>query len=171
MDDWSKVPSRQAVSEPAPNPPTTMSHDPERPPDSACRVKRPQPGADQPCPHNRPLDPAGLARHHLNQPGAEPRNPFTTGVIPDRDADDPQPARTQTSKTARPPLTSTAPSWMTNAPAYQRTFLFRYYREADPPREDRHHDDDDESDQKQLYRHGRSMFLQRSSASPFLLRL
>jgi len=28
-----------------------------------------------------------------------------------------------------------------------------------PPREHRHHDDDDESDQKQLYCHGRSMFL------------
>lgn len=39
-----------------------------------------------------------------------------------------------------------------------------------PPRDHRHHDDDDESDQKQLYCHGRSMFPERSSVSPFLLR-
>jgi len=39
------------------------------------------------------------------------------------------------------------------------------------PREHRHQDDDDQSDQKELYCHGRSMFLSRSSVFHFLLRL
>src|SRR6266513_2123212 len=74
MDDWSKVPSRRAVSEPAPNhqSPLTeeIAHDPL--PDSACRVKRPT-GDDCPYPAARALDPPGLARQHRTEVGAKPR--------------------------------------------------------------------------------------------------
>jgi hypothetical protein len=40
-----------------------------------------------------------------------------------------------------------------------RCCLFAMAYQPYPSREHRHHDDDDESDQKQLYCHGRSMFL------------
>ena len=80
MDDWSNLPSRQAVSEPAPNHQSTMTITNALLPDSPGRVKRPQPGADHPRPRSTAPDPAGLARQPGNQSGAEPQNPNNHGT-------------------------------------------------------------------------------------------
>src|ERR1700760_4925606 len=74
MDDWSLLPSRNAASEPAPNPqsPMTTTTLPAR----LTRPRQAPPaGADHPRPHTTTLDPAGLARQPRNQSGAKPRNP------------------------------------------------------------------------------------------------
>ena len=82
MDDWSKVPSRQAVSEPAPNHQSPLS----RPASTTARLspppQAPTHGADHARPQHRALDPSGLTRQHGNQAGAEPRNPFYHRPIP-----------------------------------------------------------------------------------------
>src|ERR1700757_655636 len=74
MDDWSLLPSRNAVSEPAPNPqsPMTTTTLPARLPRPR---QAPPAGADHPRPQNTALDPAGLARQPINQSGANPQNP------------------------------------------------------------------------------------------------
>src|SRR5512140_3293656 len=78
MDDWSLLPSRNAVSEPAPNPTSTMTT--TAPPARLTRPRQaPTPGADHPRPHNTALDPNGLARQPANQAGAEPQNPNDPG--------------------------------------------------------------------------------------------
>src|ERR1700748_3634874 len=81
MDDWSLLPSRNAVSEPAPNPqsPKTTTTPPAR----LTRPRQAPPaGADHPRPHTTTLDPAGLARQPRNQSGAKPRNPNHHGPHP-----------------------------------------------------------------------------------------
>src|ERR1700758_3482066 len=73
MDDWSLLPSRNAVSEPAPNPqsPMTTTTLPAR----LTRPRQAPPArADHPRPHTTALDPAGLARQPINQSGTNPRN-------------------------------------------------------------------------------------------------
>ena len=81
MDDWSLLPSRNAVSEPAPNPQTTMTTT-----TLPARLTRPRQappaGADHPCPQTTALDPAGLAWQPINQSGAKPRNPNHHGPHP-----------------------------------------------------------------------------------------
>ena len=104
MDDWSLLPSRNAVSEPAPNPqsPMTTTTFPAR----LTRPRQAPPaGADHPRPHRTALDPARLARQPLNQSGAEPRNPskYTTFTI---HSDHPG---TRTQKIPQPPLDNTRP--------------------------------------------------------------
>jgi hypothetical protein len=87
MDDWSKVPSRQAVSEPAPNHQSPMSQREHLPlPDSAGRVKRPPP-APLTRARIRALDPTGLARRHSKEVRGEapkhrylPSNPTMTAT-------------------------------------------------------------------------------------------
>ena len=82
MDDWSLLPSRNAVSEPAPDPQSTMTTTALR-----ARLTRPRQapptGADYPRPRYMALDPAGLAWQLDNQSGAQPRNPskYTTFTV------------------------------------------------------------------------------------------
>ena len=74
MDDWSLLPSRNAESEPAPDPPSTMTTTtlparltrPRQAPPAGVTHPRPQPAA---------LDPTALARQPRNQSGAKPHNP------------------------------------------------------------------------------------------------
>jgi hypothetical protein len=75
MDDWSLLPSRNAVSEPAPNPQSPMTTTTPPLPDSPARVKRPQPAPITPRPQHTALDPNELAWHPGNQSGAKPQNP------------------------------------------------------------------------------------------------
>ena len=80
MDDWSLLPSRNAVSDPAPNPqsPMTTTTLPAR----LTRPRQAPPAsADHPRPHHTALDPAGLAWQLINQSGAKPRNPNHPGLI------------------------------------------------------------------------------------------
>ena len=81
MDDWSKVPSRQAVSEPAPNHQGTLTN-PSNDRQTQPAESSADTGADQPCRQQQALDPPGLARQRHNQAGAEPRNPFYDRTIP-----------------------------------------------------------------------------------------
>jgi hypothetical protein len=78
MDDWSLLPSRNAASEPAPNPQSTMTNTP-----TPARLARPRQapptGADHPRPQHTALDPARLARQPRNQSGATPQNPSDFG--------------------------------------------------------------------------------------------
>ena len=74
MDDWSLPPSRNAESEPAPNPQSTMTTTTLR-----ARITRPRQapptGAEHPWPEDKALDPAELARHQDKEAREEPRNP------------------------------------------------------------------------------------------------
>ena len=75
MDDWSLLPSRNAESEPAPNPQSPMTS-PTLPPARLTRPRQaPTAGADHPRPQTTALDPAGLARQPSDQSGAKPQNP------------------------------------------------------------------------------------------------
>ncbi len=81
MDDWSLLPNRNAVSEAAPDPQSTVTttNNPcqtHPPASSAPNRRRSSP------PSNKALDPAGLARQFDDQPGAEPRNPSNYGHSP-----------------------------------------------------------------------------------------
>jgi hypothetical protein len=83
MDDWSKIPSRQAVSEPAPNKQSPLNkHHPTECQTQPAASSAPT-GADLSCPSPGALDPAGLARQQGSQAGATPRNPFYDRTIPD----------------------------------------------------------------------------------------
>ena len=81
MDDWSLLPSRNAVSEAAPDPQSTVTTTNNPLPDSPARVKRPN-RRRSPMPSNKALDPAGLAWQFDDQSGAEPRNPSNYGRSP-----------------------------------------------------------------------------------------
>jgi hypothetical protein len=73
MDDWSLLPSRNAVSEPAPNPKSTMNTT-----TLAARLTHPRQapkiGIDLPRPQYPALDPAGAHPATGNQSGAKPQN-------------------------------------------------------------------------------------------------
>jgi hypothetical protein len=101
MDDWSLLPSRNAVSEPAPNPQGTMSTT-----TLLVRLTRPRQApptdADQPRPRNTALDPHGLARQQDSQSGAKPRNPGAHRHPPSR-------TRPVTSTTRNDSLDNTRP--------------------------------------------------------------
>ena len=75
MDDWSLLPSWDAVSEPAPKPQSTMNNSATIP----ARLTRPRQARPARADHSRPqytaLDSAGLAWQHHNESGAEPQNP------------------------------------------------------------------------------------------------
>jgi hypothetical protein len=78
MDDWSLLPSRNAVGEPAPNLTSTMTA--TTPPARLTRPRQaPTPGADHPRLQNTARDPAGLAWELDNQAGAKPQNPNNPG--------------------------------------------------------------------------------------------
>jgi hypothetical protein len=115
MDDWSKVPSRQAVSEPAPNHQSTLSKPSNDLPDSAYRVKRRhRRGSTLPA-TNRRLTRQASPDNRATSRGRSPKTPST--IV---DSDDQTPPPTQPNiKTAKRYLTSTAPSWMTNVSPYQ----------------------------------------------------
>jgi len=104
MDDWSLLPSRNAASEPAPNPPSPMTNTP-----TPARLTRPRQapkaGVDHPRPQNTALDPTGLARQPRNQSGAKPQTPTITG--PHDHATSRQTARTST--TVSQPLDTSRP--------------------------------------------------------------
>ena len=74
MDDWSLLPSRNAESEPAPDPPSTMTTT-----TLPARLTRPRQappaGVTHPCPQPAALDPTALAWQPRNQSGAKPHNP------------------------------------------------------------------------------------------------
>ena len=78
MDDWSLLPSRNAVSEPAPNPQSTMTTT-TLPARLTHPRQAPPIGDGHPMPTTTALDPAGLARQPGNQSGAEPQNPNDPG--------------------------------------------------------------------------------------------
>jgi hypothetical protein len=74
MDDWSHIPDRNALSEPAPDPPSTMTSTP-----LPARLARPRQvpatGTNHPCPQTGALDPDGLAWRFATKPGLRPENP------------------------------------------------------------------------------------------------
>src|SRR5947208_3259188 len=109
MDDWSLLPSRNAVSEPAPDPPSTMSSATLPLPGSTARVKRPPTGVDYPCPQHAALDPAALAWQPVNRSGAGPQNPTNHR----RSALTATTHTSECQKTSEHPLTPAGPSWMT----------------------------------------------------------
>src|SRR5947209_2112493 len=104
MDDWSLLPSRNAVSEPAPNPQSTMTTTtlPARltPPRQA-----PPARVNHPYPQHTALDSAGLAQQPRNQSGTKPQNPNNPGAhgLPTSR----EPARTST--TVSQPLDTSRP--------------------------------------------------------------
>ena len=108
MDDWSLLPSRNAVSEPAPNPQSTMNTT-----TLPARLTRPRQappaGADHPCPQPTALDPAGLAWQPATNPGRSPETPAITGLIRHR----PPEHALALHRTTPGPLTTPGPSWMT----------------------------------------------------------
>jgi hypothetical protein len=78
MDDWSLLPRRNAVSEPAPNPQSPMTAD-NLLPDSPDRVKR------QPAPISHAREPQRLTRpaspgNRTHKPGQSPETTTTTGL-------------------------------------------------------------------------------------------
>ncbi len=104
MDDWSLLPSRNAESEPAPDPPSTMTT--TTLPASLTRPRQAPPtGAEHPWPQSTALDPAGLVRQPGNQSGAKPQNPNKPG------AQRPSTSRTslRTSNTLKRSLDNTRP--------------------------------------------------------------
>jgi hypothetical protein len=94
MDDWSLLPSPDAVSDPAPNLKSTMNTT-----NVAARLSRPRQappnGADLPSAQRPPLDPTGLARQPVNQPGAKPQNPAARRATTPETAPESQPPRTE----------------------------------------------------------------------------
>jgi hypothetical protein len=113
MDDWSPTPSRNAVSEPAPNHQSPMS-DPRTTDCQAQPAASSAPtGADQPCPPNQALDSTGLARRHSNDIQGEAPKPL---YPPDNQTITTANQRT-TSKTANRPLDITRPFMDDNSPS------------------------------------------------------
>ena len=100
MDDWSHLPSRHALAEPAPNPQSTMNTD-----TLPARLTRPRQaphnGADLPNAQHPTLDPTGLARQQVNQSGAKPRTP--------RPGAPPLPKRQSSPNRLEPSLDNTRP--------------------------------------------------------------
>ena len=109
MDDWSLLPSRNAVSEPAPNPQSPMTTPTLPRPDSPARVKRPQPAPITHARKPRRLTQPGSPGNQATNPGQSPKTPINEG----------DPCLTATnlplrkSKTSNGRLTSPCPSWMT----------------------------------------------------------
>ena len=107
MDDWSHLPSRNAVSEPAPNHQSPLSPTTKPPipmPGSTRRVKRHH-RRRAPLPAGRALDPPGRARQLSNEvrgrapkPLLQPRIPMITTPIPHTNV-----------KNGQPPLDNTRP--------------------------------------------------------------
>jgi hypothetical protein len=116
MDDWSLLPRRNAVSEPAPDPQSPMTT-------TALHARLTQPrqappaGADHPRSQRTALDPAGLARQPRHQSGAQPQNPNDPGhtALPTAVH---TPARQHRTTTA---LTTRGPSWMTQDVCFARS--------------------------------------------------
>ena len=105
MDDWSKVPSRQAVSEPAPNHQSPMNRPASRPlPDSPGRVKRPYRRRST-LPATQALDPTGVAR----QPGNEVRGEAPKPHYPPDNPTITPTSRQTNVKNGQPPLDITRP--------------------------------------------------------------
>ena len=106
MDDWSKVPSRQAVSEPAPNHQSPMN--PPHTPTTA-RLTRsrqaPPTGDGQPLPATQALDPTGVAR----QPGNEVRGEAPKPHYPPDNPTITPTSRQTNVKNGQPPLDITRP--------------------------------------------------------------
>ena len=105
MDDWSLLPSRNAVSEPAPNHqsplnPTALNPDARLDPPR----QAPPAGAENPCPQAERLTRQAEPGNPAMKSGAEPRNPFTT----ERSRRSPHANRTRTHK-PQPPLDNTRP--------------------------------------------------------------
>jgi hypothetical protein len=76
MDDWSLLPSRNAVREPAPDPQSTMTTTNAPCHTSPARVKRHQPGAENPCTRTQRLTRQAEPGSSATKSGAQPRNPF-----------------------------------------------------------------------------------------------
>ena len=108
MDDWSTIPNRNAVSEPAPNHQSTLNQHPDRP-------ARPQPAASS-AHHPAPINPAAANPSTRPRPATQhDRGKAPKPLYPPKsDHDHHQPAPNV--KNGQPPLTSPAPSWMTNSP-------------------------------------------------------
>src|SRR5690348_3949154 len=96
MDDWSHIPDRNAVNEPAPDPPSTMTTT-ALPASLTRRRQAPATGTDHPCPQTGALDPGALARRFRTQSGAVPPNRGNHGLLthmPSRAATQKSTART-----------------------------------------------------------------------------
>jgi hypothetical protein len=108
MDDWSLLPPRNASPRTGAQPPE--HHDHHRP---SCQTHPPTSSAHSrsrpPAPTSTALDPAGLARQPINQPGAKPRTP-TIPAITALPTPVHAPERQHRATTA---LKSPGPSWMT----------------------------------------------------------
>ena len=76
MDDWSLLPSRNAVSEAAPNPQSTMSTTTLPVPDSPARVKRPPQAPITHARTTRRLTRPGSPGNQATNPGQSPKTPI-----------------------------------------------------------------------------------------------
>ncbi len=81
MDDWSLLPSRNAESEPAPNPQSPMTSPTLPLPDSPARVKRPQPASITHARNTRRLTQPRSPGNHATNPGRSPGTPAITDLI------------------------------------------------------------------------------------------
>src|ERR1700694_2775872 len=99
MDDWRLLPSRNAVSEPAPNHPSPLNPTLKPPPmpDSTRRVKRHH-RRQAPMPAGSALDPTGRARQtrqpirgRAPKPSYDYRSPMITTPIPHTNVKNGQP--------------------------------------------------------------------------------
>ena len=111
MDDWSPSPKPERSQRTGAQPPEPHEPTPTTAPTARLSPPRQAPttGADQPCPSARRLTRPGLARQHHNEVRGEAPKP----LYPPSDPTMTSHHRTRTSKTANRPLTSPAPSWMT----------------------------------------------------------
>jgi hypothetical protein len=76
MDDWSPSPSRNAVSEPAPNHQSPMNNSALTHCQTQPAASSANPGARRPLPATQALDPPGLARQQSNEVRGEAPKPL-----------------------------------------------------------------------------------------------
>ena len=105
MDDWSLLPSRNAVSEPAPNHQSPLNPTTSQPNARLDPPRQAPPRRREPLPAGRALDPPGRARQLCNEvrgrapkPPLRPRIPMITTPIPHTNV-----------KNGQPPLDNTRP--------------------------------------------------------------
>jgi hypothetical protein len=118
IDDRSSFPSRNAVSQPAPKPPSPIS---DTRPDQ-CQTQpaaSSAPGRQRPLPATHALDPAGRARQQDNQARGRAPEPPSPTQRSRRDRPHPSTNPQPNVRNGHPPLDIPAPSWMTRIAPYQ----------------------------------------------------
>src|ERR1700760_1225521 len=82
MDDWSNLPSRQAVSEPAPNPTATLTSTPHLNARLSPPRQAPTTAPIPSCPLGTALDPTASPGSTATKPGQSPETPSKIGRSP-----------------------------------------------------------------------------------------